>query len=104
MIMAATRERAPELERRMVLTSAGPVKGCMDAAAMTISGRVFAIASSFGRALKGLDTARADGREHDPHQRKHGRRLSMTATTRRKAEAPTGFPLAIPGLPHRHLL
>jgi hypothetical protein len=24
----------------------------------------------FGRALKGLDTARADGREHGPHQPK----------------------------------
>jgi hypothetical protein len=71
MIMAGTRESGPELERRMILTSAGPVKGCMEAAAMTRSGTVRAIASmASGWTLIGLDAAGTDGGEHGPHQRK----------------------------------
>lgn len=71
MIMAGTRESGPELERRMTLTSAGPAKGCMEAAAMTRSGTVPGHrVDGFGWALIGLDTARTDGGEHGPHQRK----------------------------------
>jgi len=45
MIMAGTKHSASELARRMRLTSAGPVKGCIDAAAMTRSGTDLLISS-----------------------------------------------------------
>jgi hypothetical protein len=44
-IMAGTRASGPERARRMVLTSAGPVRGCIMSAAMTRSGVVLASAS-----------------------------------------------------------
>jgi hypothetical protein len=90
MIMAGTRESGPELERRMALTSAGPVKGCIGAAAMTRSGTVSAIASKASVGLVGLDTARADGGEHGPHQRKDRPAIVDDGDDERVEMAPKG--------------
>jgi hypothetical protein len=46
MIMAGTSASGPALARRITLTSCGPVKGCMAAAAITRSGTDLAIAST----------------------------------------------------------
>src|SRR5215470_682007 len=43
MIMTGTRASGPELGRLMVLTSAGPFRGCITSAAMTRSGAAVAI-------------------------------------------------------------
>ena len=71
MMMTGTRAGEPELGRLMVLTSAGPFRGCITSAAITRSGVAVAIVPMTPVGLSQVWMAGSDGGKHRPHDQKH---------------------------------